>query len=206
MNSADQRVQTQGVKVHRPMRLSVTPSGSRAQPGFAMLEVLASLLVASVGVVALAGLQSRAASVELEANQRAQALVLLQDMSERLSANRRNASAYVLADAPDLGTPDPSGIDCATLEGDRALQDRCEWSARLRGAGVSQGARNVGAMIGARGCIASPQASSYVITVVWQGDRPSAIPASVCGQGAYGDESMRRAVSTMVQVADLEAP
>jgi Tfp pilus assembly protein PilV len=56
------------------MRLSVTTSGSRAQSGFAMMEVLASLLVASFGVVALAGLQSRAASVELEANQRAQAL------------------------------------------------------------------------------------------------------------------------------------
>jgi len=164
-----------------------------------------SLLVAAFGVVALAGLQSRAASVELEANQRAQALVLLQDMSERLSANRRNASAYVVS-GTDLGTPDTSATVCAALASNRALQDRCEWSARLRGAGVMVGSRNVGAMIGARGCIESPQASTYIITVSWQGDRSSAVPTSTCGQGAYGNESLRRSVSTVVQVADLEAP
>lgn len=178
----------------------------RQQAGVAMIEVLASLLVAAFGVVALAGLQSRAASVELEANQRAQALVLLQDMSERLSANRRNAAAYVVSGGADLGVPDTSGTDCSTLASDRALQDRCEWSARLRGAGVLLGTRNVGSMIGARGCIESPQASVYVITVAWQGDRASAAPTSSCGQGAYGNESLRRSVSTLVQVADLEAP
>jgi type IV pilus assembly protein PilV len=172
----------------------------------AMIEVLASLLVAAFGVVAMAGLQSRAASVELEANQRAQALVLLQDMAERVSANRRNAARYVVQGASDLGAPDSSAQDCTALIDDRVLQDRCEWSARLRGAGVVLGPRNIGAMIGARGCIESPQPSVYVIAVSWQGDRPSSIPLSSCGQNAYGAENLRRTLSTVVQVADLEAP
>jgi len=178
----------------------------QSQRGVAMIEILASLLVAAFGVVAMAGLQTRAASVELEANQRAQALVLLQDMAERLSANRRNAANYVVQGAPDLGAPDTSGIDCSSLTSDRALQDRCEWSARLRGAGVVLGERNIGAMIGARGCIESPQPSVYVIAVAWQGDRPSSIPVSSCGQSAYGPDNLRRTLSTVVQVADLEAP
>ena len=177
---------------------------AQLQSGVAMIEVLASLLVAAFGVVALAGLQSRAASVELEANQRAQAMVLLQDMAERLSANRRNAAAYVVAGV-DLGVPDTSGQDCSAIVNDLALQDRCEWSARLRGAGVALGTRNIGAMIGARGCIESPQPAAYVITVAWQGDRPSAAPVAACGQGAYGADTLRRTVSTVVQVADLEA-
>lgn len=175
------------------------------QAGLAMIEVLVSLLIAAFGVVALAGLQSRASSVELEANQRAQALVLLQDMAERMSSNRPNAAGYVLASAPDLGAPDTTAQDCSAITGSQALTDRCEWSARLRGAGVTVGTRNIGAMLGARGCIVSPQPSVYVITVAWQGDRPSATPASTCGQGAYGSETLRRSVSTVVQIADLEA-
>jgi Tfp pilus assembly protein PilV len=48
----------------------VRPAGATVG-GFAMIEVLASLLVATPGVVALAGLQGRSASMELEAGQRA---------------------------------------------------------------------------------------------------------------------------------------
>jgi type IV pilus assembly protein PilV len=59
--------------------------------------------------------------------------------------------------------------------------------------------------IGARGCVSALTVSQYVVTVAWQGDMPSAAPASPCGQGAYGAESLRRAVSTVVQMADLEA-
>ncbi|HYF58720.1 MAG TPA: type IV pilus modification protein PilV [Burkholderiaceae bacterium] len=172
----------------------------RAAGGFAMIEVLASLLIASVGLIALVALQARAAAFELEASQRSQALVLLQDMAERLSANRPRAADYV---AVDLGTGAP--FECAALP-TLAQRDLCEWSERLRGAGVRRDGRDAGAMIGARGCVAQDGAARWVITVAWQGDVPSAPPATACGRGAYGDESLRRAVSTVVRVADLTAP
>lgn len=164
-----------------------------------MFEVLVSLLLVSAGVVAMAGLHGRAASIELEANQRTQALVLLQDLSERIASNRRQGLAYV---ADGLGLA-PAG-DCAgaaTL----AARDLCEWSERLRGASVTRGDRGTGAMIGARGCVAVAGDARFVITVAWQGILPGAAPGAGCGRGAFGDEALRRAVSTVVRIADLEA-
>jgi type IV pilus assembly protein PilV len=170
------------------------------QTGFALIEILVSLLIAAFGLVAMAGLQTRAAAMELEANQRAQALVLLQDMAERIGSNRSQASAYV---GNNFGMSAAQQA-CDSLSS-LAAQDVCTWSERLRGASVVRGGRNIGAMIGARGCVSALTVSQYVVTVAWQGDMPSAAPASPCGQGAYGAESLRRAVSTVVQMADLEA-
>lgn len=170
------------------------------ESGFALIEILVSLLIAAFGLVAMAGLQTRAAAMELEANQRAQALVLLQDMAERITANRIQAPSYV---GDDLGLS-ASAQNCESLS-TLAAQDVCAWSDRLRGASVVRGGRNIGAMIGARGCVTSPASSTYVVTVAWQGDMPSGAPAAACGRNAYGNDSLRRAVSTVVQFADLEA-
>ncbi len=171
----------------------------RRQGGIALFEVLLSLLLASVGVVAMAGLHGRAASMELEANQRTQALVLLQDMAERLGSNRAQALAYV---ADGVGRAAP--VDC-TAAATLAERDLCDWSARLRGASVVRGDRGVGAMIGARGCILRAGDARFVITVAWQGIVPGAAPGAACGGGDFGDEALRRAVSTVVRIADLEA-
>lgn len=175
-------------------------AADRRQGGFALIEILVSLLVAAFGVVALAGLQTRAAAMELESNQRAQALVLLQDMSERIVANRAQAASYA---GVDLGLL-PATQSCATLP-TLAQQDLCDWSERLRGAAVVRGSRNVGAMIGARGCVTALSPSQYVVSIAWQAEMPSSTPASACGRGAFGSETLRRAVSTVIQIADLEA-
>jgi type IV pilus assembly protein PilV len=176
-------------------------SATRARyQGFALIEILVSLLVAAFGVVALAGIQTRAAALELEANQRAQALVLLRDLAERITANKPLASAYV---GNDRGVT-AAAQECSVLPS-LAERDLCEWSERLRGAAVVSGARNVGAMIGARGCVVAVTSTQYQITIAWQAEMPSATPPSSCGRGAYGTETLRRSVSTVVQIADLEA-
>jgi type IV pilus assembly protein PilV len=164
-----------------------------------MIEVLVSLLIAAAGAFALAGLQGRAAAMELEANQRAQALVLLQDMAERIAANRRRAADYVAADV-GIGARQ----DCA-VQPTVAARDLCEWDLRLRGASIARSGRDVGAMIGARGCVADSGAGAFVVSVAWQGTTPGAAPAAACGRDAYGDEALRRTVSTVVRVADLTA-
>jgi type IV pilus assembly protein PilV len=179
--------------------MTARESRTGGQGGFAMLEVLVSLLLAAFAVVAMAGLQGRASAVELEANQRSQALVLVQDMAERIAANRLRAADYVI---DDLGLgPVAECAGAATL----AERDACEWGNRLRGASTSRAGRDVGAMIGARGCVAFVGDARYVVTVAWQGAMPGAAPSAPCGRGQYGDESLRRAVSTLVRIADLQA-
>ena len=59
------------------------------QGGTTMMEVLVSIVIVVIGLLGLAGLQSRASVSEMEAFQRAQALVLLQDMVDRINANRK---------------------------------------------------------------------------------------------------------------------
>ena len=92
-----------------------------------------------------------------------------------------------------------------------AARDRCEWSNLLKGASEKSGGANIGAMIGARGCIEEIQAMNpttgtctpgiYRITVAWQGLTPVSAPASNCGSGLYGaNDAHRRAASLNVTV------
>jgi len=77
---------------------------SRSQ-GFNLLEVLVAIVIVMVGLLGLAGLQARAHVAELESYQRAQALVLLYDMMDRLNNNRYTASCFAFTTDTTAGTP-----------------------------------------------------------------------------------------------------
>ena len=171
--------------------------------GQPLIEILVAIVIVVVGLLGLAGLQSRATLAEMEAYQRAQALVLVQDMADRIASNRKNAMAYVTASP--LGADVPY-VACGTTPG--PAQDQCEWSNALVGAGETAGASKVGAMIGARGCVINTVPTmprQFTVAVVWQGLNPTAIPASTnCGAGLYGDERTRRAVTLNVTIGCLQ--
>lgn len=164
-----------------------------------MMEVMVTIAIVMLGLLGMAGLQTRATLTEMESYQRAQALVVLQEMADRLSANKMNHTDYV---ASDLGTPG-SLKDCSA--GTVAQKDLCEWHNTLVGAAeTSADAKSVGAMVGARGCITSPAANIHVITVAWQGLVPTAAPSDKCGADAYGDDRQRRTVSMVIRKAILD--
>lgn len=173
-----------------------TPS---RQGGFALLEVLIAIVVSVVGILGLIGMQARSYQVEAESYQRSQALALIEDIASRINANRTNAASYVAA---DVGTG--AVADCSAV-GDAAATDLCEIGNNLRGAGETAGGAAVGAMTQARACITSPAADTYVIAVVWAGVVPTGPPNTACGANQYGDEGLRRAVTTVVVVPNLGA-
>jgi len=175
------------------------------QGGTTMMEVLVSIVIVVIGLLGLAGLQSRAGVAEMEAFQRAQALVLLQDMVDRINANRTILSMdYVTGDGAPLGT----GNAVAACAGTIAERDLCEWQNALLGASESSGGLAVGAMIGARGCVTNITATmprEFQVAVVWQGLVPTAAPgATACGSGQYGDDRTRRAVTANVIIGCLQ--
>jgi type IV pilus assembly protein PilV len=184
-------------------RQSAHFNARRRQRGTTMIEVLVAIIIVVIGLLGLAGLQARINLAEMEAFQRAQGIVLLQDMVDRINANRKNAAKYVTASP--LGADEPLK-DCSALH----LSDRdlCEWSNALLGAGESSGGLKVGAMIGARGCIQNTVAvmpQQYLVSIVWQGLNPTVKPtATDCGAGLYGDEATRRTLTTTVIVGCLE--
>ena len=172
------------------------------QGGTTMMEILVSIVIVVIGLLGLAGLQSRAGVAEMEAFQRAQALVLLQDMADRINANRKLSMDYVTA------TPLGTGNAVAACAGTIAQRDLCEWQNALLGASESSGGLAVGAMIGARGCITNitpTMPREFQIAVVWQGLVPTAAPgATDCGSGQYGDDKTRRAVTANVIIGCLQ--
>lgn len=176
--------------------------------GSSMIEVLVTIVILTIGMLGLAGLQTRLQVAELEASQRAHAMLLLEDMANRIAANRNNAGDYITSAA--LGTGDTC---TSTSASSRQIQDSCEWSEALKGAGETTGASTkVGAFIGGRGCISSPAANQYLVTVAWQGMVPiAAPPASVtCGEDQYNasgtscsGDKCRRTLTTLVGIASL---
>jgi len=179
----------------------------RVQRGTSLLEVLVTIVILAIGLLGLAGLQTRLQSSEMEAYQRSQALILLNDMASRIATNRANAAVYE--------TSSPLGVG-ALVCGDtstRQKADACEWSNALQGAGETTGGGNVGAMVGGRGCVEPIGSDQYLVTVAWQGMTPVAAPppSVACGLNEYNGgtacvgDLCRRTVTTIVRIGDLES-
>lgn len=184
--------------------------------GFSMLEVLVTIVILSVGLLGLAMAQGRMQRADFEAYQRAQALVLLSDIMDRINANRAAAGCYAFTNAasgtPYAGAAGSGGmptpactLGSATAEAiARANADLVEWDALLKGAAVASGGSEVGAMLGARGCISFDAATStYTLAVAWQGMHETFTPTVNCGNGLYGAETLRRTVRATLRVASL---
>jgi type IV pilus assembly protein PilV len=187
--------------------------------GFSLVEVLVTLVIVMIGLLGLAGVQMRAHQAEMESYQRAQALILLSDMADRLTANRKAPQCYAITTnavngTPYLGTGNVAAATCtawgtAALQAE-AVQDLNAWDALLKGSAETIGVTQLGAMIGARGCITRDAATeTYRISVAWQGIARTAAPTAAdanatCGLNLYGDETLRREVSTSVRIANLK--
>jgi type IV pilus assembly protein PilV len=184
------------------MLASSRPFPRRIQ-GVTMIEVLVAIFVLTIGLLGTASMQSQMQLTQVEAYQRAQAIVLLQDMVDRVNANRRNAAAYVTTSP--LGT---SAQDCSALTA-VADRDKCEWNNALFGAAELKGTQTLGAMTGARACITNPvtiMPRQVVVAVAWQGLRPTVAPGGTdCGQNEYGtDDRMRRAMLARITIGCLQ--
>lgn len=173
------------------------PARSRRQRGAAMMEVLVTMLIIAFGMLGFVGLQAQSTLSQVEAYQRTQALILLNDMAQRITLNHTNAASYV---ATSIGTTDPG--DC-TIGATLAARDVCEWSLLIQGSTETQGSAKLGAVTAARGCITAISATQYRVSLAWQGVQASGAPAATCGQDTYASENTRRAVTTVVSLATL---
>lgn len=191
-----------------------------AQTGFSMIEVLVALVILLVGLLGLAGLMVQGQRSEMESYQRVQALILLQDMSARINANRNVASCYAFSNAtgsPYLGTAGTAAPACAAgtaSQNARANADLAAWDSILKGAAENSAAGPSGAMIGARGCISYdgtagslltaqngttiPGTGLYTLAVAWQGLGDTYANTTVlCGTGQYGAGDTKRRVASL---------
>jgi type IV pilus assembly protein PilV len=186
---------------------------SPLQRGTSMIEVLVTIVILTFGLLGLIGLQTKLQVSEMEAYQRAQALILLEDMANRISSNRTAAADYITGATAPVG----AGMTCPTSNTTRQQADIGEWCNALQGAaettGTGAGTTRMGAMIGGRGCVEQLVNGEFLVTVAWQGLGPlTAPPANVaCGAGLYNgaagaacnNDLCRRAVTTIIRIANL---
>ncbi len=192
---------------------SMTIATIPGQRGVTMIEVLVTMVIVAFGLLGMAGLQVRLQMSEMESYQRSQALLLLNDMANRITTNRNNAASYVTSATSPLGAGMAS---CPTAVATVAQRDLKEWCDALQGAGetTGTGANTVlqGALLGGRGCVELVD-SDYLVTVAWQGNTPIAAPPTsvACGANSYdgaagaacANDLCRRTVTTLVRIATL---
>ena len=183
-----------------------------AQRGFTMLEVLVALLILLIGLLGLAGLLVTIQQGEVEAYQRKQAAVLVQDMIGRLTGNPTSASCYITTTAvrdatQGTGKTAADVQDCGIGTGrDRAKADVIAWNDALLGVSEKSAANlNVGGIIDARGCVTNPSTGEYVVSVAWTGMQPTVEPTATCAKDPafYADDRRRRVISITVRIANL---
>lgn len=194
----------------------------RSERGFSLLEVVIAIAILALGILGLAGLQARAHLAEAESYSRAQALILMGEMANRVSANLMDADEGKKGSASEynvttrefgVGT---AAVDCSGKTGAAlvACNDLSDWHSALRGSAVQSGGALVGGIKLARGCVvretvtvsAGPPAitlQQYVVSVAWAGmGNFGTVPADrTCGSGLI--TNARRVVSVTVPIADL---
>lgn len=201
---------------------------SQRPRGFSMIEVLMALLIIVLGLLGLAGLQVRIQQAEFESYQRAQALVLLQDMVDRVHLNRATASCFQFTTNTTTGTPF-LGMGAtftpacgASTSNDNTMANAAlnEWSGLLQGASETLGGQTVGAIVGARGCVSYNAATElldasavpiagtgvYTVALSWKGLSDTFAPTVNCGNDntLYVAETRRRVVSHTFRMAKLD--
>jgi type IV pilus assembly protein PilV len=195
--------------------------------GFTLIEVLITIFVAGVGLLAVAGLQTISKKFNYDAVQRTSASTLAQSMIESLRSNPGYLDAYLTNDATTVSAAvdcGASGAQCTPLE--IASYDVHRWGQSLRGTESRADGEDAGGLVDPTGCVQHGDvAGLYLVVVAWRGitglpDPDSEDPAddprrNGCGLGLSryddprttgSDERMRRVLVLEAFVADPNAP
>ena len=168
------------------------------QPGFTLIEVLVTLLIVAIGLLGLGALQVSTINDQFEANQKAYATWMVDDMADRIRANGNAASDYI---GTGFGTKTGAGFTSCSAITTTAQRDLCHWNSLIAGSHVT-GAddENLGSSLGAVGCVrqgpTTNSSRSFRVVIAWQGVKASAAPNDkiVCGKDDITDATLRRVV------------
>ena len=153
--------------------------------GFTLVEVLASMIVVSVGLLGVAGLVVESQKNSFEVYQRSAALELGNDLLGRINANPDALASYV-SDLTSIPTqPDKlcnaANSNCSNVE--LAAFDLWQWAGMLYGTEIKTTSNNnAGGLVLPMACI-TRNGSILAVSIVWRGKfaKPDQKGTVACG-------------------------
>lgn len=174
--------------------------------GFSLLELLVAIVVFSVGLLAVAGLQTVSKRANFESLQRTTASQIANGLLEDIRTNGKGIDVYIAAGELGMGAnstePVPTcstGAECNAAQ--KAAHDLWYWERALDGDFETNGGIGTGGLMFPALCIDGPAAGGagiYQVSVAWRGT--AAMTGDVvnsCGTtaGNFGaDNEFRRMV------------
>lgn len=181
--------------------------------GFALIEVMVTVLVITFGLISLAGLQLATKRGGNASYQRTLALTVANELMERINLNPTQAAAYHTGLGTGLGRASLGAValDCSNAANSctpaqLAAWDLWNWERRLDGAGITDVANNdVSGLLEARGCVVfvpggvtSPNSGQLRVIVSWRALTDTVDAANTaavtCGNVATGTDAGRQQV------------
>ncbi len=170
------------------------------QRGFTFVEMLISMAVLAGGIVGVVAMQAVAKKSSFDAQQRALATALANDIVQRMRVNTDGVSngAYTgtfssFTANNSLNRCHSAAAPCTSAQ--IAASDLYEWQMALFGADVTQEAGNVGGLVSPTACI-SHNAGAVSVVVAWMGRTETSDAAASKAEGTLaascGSESAKR--------------
>jgi type IV pilus assembly protein PilV len=159
------------------MSVTQTKTRPRLQSGFTLLEVMIALVIFSIGLLGLAGLQAGGLRSNTQAQLRTIAVIQTYDMAERIRANPRGVED---GDYNAFDDATPTAGDCISATctaAEMATYDYYEWEISTQ---------NV--LPSGHGTVTSAVAGTtrlFTVTVMWDEER-----TGVTGTGCSGDPTV----------------
>jgi type IV pilus assembly protein PilV len=161
----------------------------RLQGGFTLLEILVAIVVLSLGLLGLAGLQAVSLRNNQAAYYRGIASQQAYDMADRIRANLAGVRAgdydNLNSTTPGIPSPDCFSTACSTANiGNMAITDHAQWNT-INGLLLPNGTGTVQCVEGlTAGCTANGQNWTFDITLTWteKTDTTGAVPQGVGAQ------------------------
>jgi type IV pilus assembly protein PilV len=184
------------------------------QNGFSLIELLISIVIFSIGLLGIAGLQMVSKKSNYEGIQRTIASQVAYGMLEDMRANGSGISIY--AAAPDLGGNKLAGLPVSNCRNantpcspaQKAGHDLWYWERILDGAQEVGTEGQSGGIAFPTLCIDGPAgglAGIYTVSIAWLGSMSLSDPeGSACGSGngKYGDGDANRRVLQVTTFID----
>ncbi len=178
--------------------------------GFSLNEVQIAVIILAIGLLGIAGLQVTSKRTSFEALQRVTAVMLAQDIVERMRANKGQLSTYIAA--PDvtggLGVPGTNCTSAACTPAQIVTYDLYQWQQAIVGAAETKTSggvtTNTGGLILPTGCItAGANTGEATVAIAWRGLTKLSNPGiTACGSTStnYHDTGTDNAFRKVIEV------